>query len=160
MGEALIDVLFTGSLAAILAFACPLSHMITLMNASHLLGISIQALHFIIMRCVPTAEQKEAGGMYTPKQPVLNHNYNRSISICYVADIEYKRLGREAARGSKASGSKAKRSGLWFIPSAIRHTKTLESIKSKVTTKGTYIQLAVTLLSSVLKLILKPINLY
>lgn len=54
-----------GSLAAILAFACPLSHMITLMNASHLIGICIQALHFIVMRCVPTAEQIEAGG----KQP-------------------------------------------------------------------------------------------
>lgn len=51
-----------GSLAAILAFACPLSHMITLMNASHLIGIAIQALHFIVMRCVPTAEQIEAGG--------------------------------------------------------------------------------------------------
>lgn len=56
-------VFFTGSLAAILAFACPLSHMITLMNASHLLNVSIQAFHFIIMRCVPTAEQMEAGGM-------------------------------------------------------------------------------------------------
>ncbi|XP_022813916.1 uncharacterized protein LOC111347795 [Spodoptera litura] len=112
-GSPVLAVFTAGSLAAILAFACPLSHMITLMNASHLLGISIQALHFIVMRCVPTAEQKEAG------------------------DIEYKRLGREAARGSKASGSKAKRSGLWFIPSAIRHTKTLESIKSKVTAKET-----------------------
>ncbi|CAH0585760.1 unnamed protein product [Chrysodeixis includens] len=106
-GSPVLAVFTAGSLAAILAFACPLSHMITLMNASHLLGISIQAFHFIIMRCVPTLEQKEAG------------------------DIEYKRLGRDA-RGSKASGSKTKR-GLWFIPSAIRHTKTLESIKSKVT---------------------------
>ncbi|CAH0691821.1 unnamed protein product [Spodoptera exigua] len=59
------------------------------------------------------------------------------VLAVFTADIEYKRLGREAARGSKASGSKAKRSGLWFIPSAIRHTKTLESIKSKVTTKET-----------------------
>ncbi|XP_059048525.1 uncharacterized protein LOC131843793 [Achroia grisella] len=98
-----------GSLAAILAFACPLSHMITLMNASHLLGISVQAFHFMIMRCVPTAEQKEAG------------------------DIEYKRLGIQGtSKITKPSDGKIKR-GLWFIPSAIRHTKTLESIKSKVT---------------------------
>lgn len=58
----MLYIIFPGSLAAILAFACPLSHMITLMNASHLLGITVQAFHFIIMRCVPTAEQKEAGG--------------------------------------------------------------------------------------------------
>lgn len=144
MGEALIVVSFTGSLAAILAFACPLSHMITLMNASHLLGISIQALHFIIMRCVPTAEQKEAGGKRTTSiLSAIFHEIHaifgkfQLLHVCHIADIEYKRLGREAARGSKASASKTKRSGLWFIPSAIRHTKTLESIKSKVT-KGTY----------------------
>lgn len=111
-GSPVLAVFTAGSLAAILAFACPLSHMITLMNASHLLSISIQAFHFIIMRCVPTAEQIEIG------------------------DIEYKRLGKETlTRGSKSSGSKNKR-GLWFIPS-IRHTKTLESIKSKVITKET-----------------------
>lgn len=133
MGEALIVVLFTGSLAAILAFACPLSHMITLMNASHLLGISIQALHFIIMRCVPTAEQKEAGGKSSIVFFFLNFSFLTYLMHCHIADIEYKRLGREAARGSKASANKTKRSGLWFIPSAIRHTKTLESIKSKVT---------------------------
>ncbi|XP_045498578.1 uncharacterized protein LOC123696457 isoform X2 [Colias croceus] len=105
-GSPVLAVFTAGSLAAILAFACPLSHMITLMNASHLLGITIQALHFIIMRCVPTAEQIEAG------------------------DVEYKRLGI-GGKTRKASGMKSKRS-LWFIPSAIRHTKTLESIKSKV----------------------------
>ncbi|CAG9561968.1 unnamed protein product [Danaus chrysippus] len=107
-GSPVLAVFTAGSLAAILAFACPLSHMITLMNASHLLGITIQAFHFIVLRCVPTAEQMEAG------------------------DIEYKRLGNETtARTAKCSEKKAKR-GLWFIPSAIRHTKTLESIKSKV----------------------------
>lgn len=113
-GSPVLAVFTAGSLAAILAFACPLSHMITLMNASHLICISIQAFHFIIMRCTPTAEQKEAG------------------------DIEYKRLGKDSApRGSKSTtGSKPKR-GLWFIPSSIRHTKTLESIKSKVTAKET-----------------------
>ncbi|KAJ0176658.1 hypothetical protein K1T71_007837 [Dendrolimus kikuchii] len=117
-GSPVLAVFTAGSLAAILAFACPLSHMITLMNASHLLSISIQAFHFIIMRCTPTAEQKEAG------------------------DIEYKRLGKDnnttknIPRGSKPMGSKSKR-GLWFIPSSIRHTKTLESIKSKVTSKET-----------------------
>ncbi|CAK1551062.1 unnamed protein product [Leptosia nina] len=105
-GSPVLAVFTAGSLAAILAFACPLSHMITLMNASHLLSVTIQALHFIIMRCVPTAEQIEAG------------------------DVEYKRLGiGNTAR--KSSGVKRKRS-LWFIPSSIRHTKTLESIKSKV----------------------------
>lgn len=62
MNETLMSLNILGSLAAILAFACPLSHMITLMNASHLIGLSIQAIHFIIMRCVPTAEQIEAGG--------------------------------------------------------------------------------------------------
>ncbi|KAI8436769.1 hypothetical protein MSG28_010236 [Choristoneura fumiferana] len=102
----------TGSLAAILAFACPLSHMITLMNASHLIGIAIQAFHFMIMRCVPTAEQKEAG------------------------DVEYKRLGTEG-KARVAKIPEKKKRGLWFIPSAIRHTKTLESIKSKVTAKET-----------------------
>ncbi|XP_061383804.1 uncharacterized protein LOC116770190 [Danaus plexippus] len=107
-GSPVLAVFTAGSLAAILAFACPLSHMITLMNASHLLGITIQAFHFIVLRCVPTAEQMEAG------------------------DIEYKRLGNETTeRTAKCSEKKAKR-GLWFIPSAIRHTKTLESIKSKV----------------------------
>ncbi|XP_060803169.1 cationic amino acid transporter 3 isoform X3 [Amyelois transitella] len=112
-GSPVLAVFTAGSLAAILAFACPLSHMITLMNASHLLGIAVQALHFIVMRCEPTAEQKEAG------------------------DVEYKRLGIQGPSRSK-SGIKSKR-GLWFIPSAIRHTKTLESIKSKVaiTTKET-----------------------
>ncbi|XP_031766172.1 uncharacterized protein LOC113520667 isoform X1 [Galleria mellonella] len=108
-GSPVLAVFTAGSLAAILAFACPLSHMITLMNASHLLGISVQAFHFMIMRCVPTAEQKEAG------------------------DVEYKRLGIQGtSKATKSSGGKIKR-GLWFIPSAIRHTKTLESIKSKVT---------------------------
>ncbi|CAG9786708.1 unnamed protein product [Diatraea saccharalis] len=98
--------------AAILAFACPLSHMITLMNASHLLSIAVQAFQFMIMRCVPTAEQKEAG------------------------NIEYKRLGTDGtSRNLKSTGAKPKH-GLWFIPSAIRHTKTLESIKSKITNKG------------------------
>lgn len=58
----IINELFSGSLSAILAFACPLAHMITLMNASHLLSVTIQAFHFIIMQCVPTAEQMEAGG--------------------------------------------------------------------------------------------------
>ncbi|XP_049873849.1 uncharacterized protein LOC126372224 isoform X3 [Pectinophora gossypiella] len=112
-GSPVLAVFTAGSLAAILAFACPLSHMITLMNASHLLGISIQAFHFILMRCVPTAEQIEAG------------------------DVEYKRLGTDStSKGIKPSGSKSKK-GLWFIPSAIRHTKTLESIKSKVTAKET-----------------------
>ncbi|XP_026327416.1 uncharacterized protein LOC113235744 [Hyposmocoma kahamanoa] len=112
-GSPVLAVFTAGSLAAILAFACPLSHMITLMNASHLIGIAIQALHFIVMRCVPTAEQIEAG------------------------DVEYKRLGKEGtSKGAKTSGHKANR-GLWFIPSAIRHTKTLESIKSKVTAKET-----------------------
>ncbi|XP_028171252.1 uncharacterized protein LOC114360683 isoform X2 [Ostrinia furnacalis] len=112
-GSPVLAVFTAGSLAAILAFACPLSHMITLMNASHLLGITVQAFHFIIMRCVPTAEQKEAG------------------------DVEYKRLGTEgSSRAMKSSSSKPKR-GLWFIPSAIRHTKTLESIKPKVTAKET-----------------------
>ncbi|OWR52232.1 hypothetical protein KGM_211255 [Danaus plexippus plexippus] len=107
-GSPVLAVFTAGSLAAILAFACPLSHMITLMNASHLLGITIQAFHFIVLRCVPAAEQMEAG------------------------DIEYKRLGNETTeRTAKCSEKKAKR-GLWFIPSAIRHTKTLESIKSKV----------------------------
>ncbi|XP_063364236.1 uncharacterized protein LOC134652931 [Cydia amplana] len=110
-GSPVLAVFTAGSLAAILAFACPLSHMITLMNASHLLGISVQAFHFMIMRCVPTAEQKEAG------------------------DIEYKRLDRGDTR-AKTSSKKSKR-GLWFIPSAIRHTKTLESIKSKVIAKET-----------------------
>ncbi|VVC89331.1 unnamed protein product [Leptidea sinapis] len=102
-GSPVLAVFTGGSLAAILAFACPLSHMITLMNASHLLSIAIQALHFIIMRCVPTVEQVEAG------------------------DVEYKRLGG----GSTSRKSLTKRA-LWFIPPAIRHTKTLESIKSKV----------------------------
>ncbi|XP_053609860.1 uncharacterized protein tadr isoform X2 [Plodia interpunctella] len=110
-GSPVLAVFTAGSLAAILAFACPLSHMVTLMNASHLLGIAVQALHFTIMRCEPTAEQKEAG------------------------DVEYKRLGIQGPSRSK-SGLKNKH-GLWFIPSAIRHTKTLESIKSKVTTKET-----------------------
>ncbi|XP_075977876.1 torn and diminished rhabdomeres [Anticarsia gemmatalis] len=109
-GSPVLAVFTAGSLAAILAFACPLSHMITLMNASHLLGISIQAFHFIVMRCVPTPEQKEAG------------------------DIEYKRLGRDGVRKQSCA---SKKRGLWFIPSAIRHTKTLESIKSKVITKET-----------------------
>ncbi|XP_068633616.1 high affinity cationic amino acid transporter 1 [Battus philenor] len=108
-GSPVLAVFTAGSLAAILAFACPLSHMIALMNASHLFGITIQAFHFIIMRCVPTKEQMEAG------------------------DIEYKRLGTEGtSRIVKSASVKSKR-GLWFIPSAIRHTKTLESIKSKVT---------------------------
>ncbi|CAG4982975.1 unnamed protein product [Parnassius apollo] len=108
-GSPVLAVFTAGSLAAILAFACPLSHMITLMNASHLFGITIQAFHFIIMRCVPTAEQMEAG------------------------NIEYKRLGPEGnSRVIKSTSMKSKR-GLWFIPSAIRHTKTLDSIKSKVT---------------------------
>ncbi|CAH2048605.1 unnamed protein product, partial [Iphiclides podalirius] len=111
-GSPVLAVFTAGSLAAILAFACPLSHMITLMNASHLFGITIQAFHFIIMRCVPTMEQMEAG------------------------NIEYKRLGTEHGGGTsrvvKSISMKSKRS-LWFIPSAIRHTKTLESIKSKVT---------------------------
>ncbi|KAM3965399.1 torn and diminished rhabdomeres [Aphomia sociella] len=112
-GSPVLAVFTAGSLAAILAFACPLSHMITLMNASHLLGIAVQAFHFVIMRCVPTAEQKEAG------------------------DVEYKRLGIQGtSKVTKPSNGKTKR-GLWFIPSAIRHTKTLESIKSKVTTKET-----------------------
>ncbi|CAH2232845.1 jg16606 [Pararge aegeria aegeria] len=106
-GSPVLAVFTAGSLAAILAFACPLSHMITLMNGSHLLSISIQAFNYIILRCVPTAEQMEAG------------------------DVEYKRLGNESKR-AKSSEKKAKR-GLWFIPSALRHTKTLESIKSKVT---------------------------
>ncbi|XP_045448259.1 uncharacterized protein LOC123656637 [Melitaea cinxia] len=107
-GSPVLAVFTAGSLSAILAFACPLSHMITLMNASHLLSVTIQAFHFIIMQCVPTAEQMEAG------------------------DVEYKRLGNEnPSRAAKSSERKAKR-GLWFIPSAIRHTKTLESIKSKV----------------------------
>ncbi|KAG6443731.1 uncharacterized protein LOC115456082 [Manduca sexta] len=110
-GSPVLAVFTAGSLSAILAFACPLSHMITLMNASHLLGISIQAFHYIVMRCVPTPEQIEIG------------------------DIEYKRLGRDVPRGSKSCGTKKR--GLWFIPSAIRHTKTLESIKSKVTVKET-----------------------
>lgn len=104
-GSPVLAVFTAGSLAAILAFACPLSHMITLMNASHLIGISIQAFHFIIMRCVPTPEQKEAG------------------------DIEYKRLGKDGVRKHSCA---SKKRGLWFIPSVIRHTKTLESIKSKV----------------------------
>ncbi|XP_072949178.1 uncharacterized protein tadr [Epargyreus clarus] len=108
-GSPVLAVFTAGSLAAILAFACPLSHMITLINASHLMSICIQALHFIIMRCIPTAEQMEAG------------------------DVEYKRLGTEGtSRGTKSATAKPKR-GLWFIPSAMRHTKTLESIKSKVT---------------------------
>ncbi|XP_012551049.1 uncharacterized protein LOC114252688 [Bombyx mandarina] len=112
-GSPVLAVFTAGSLAAILAFACPLSHMITLMNASHLLSISIQAFHLMVMRCVPTLEQKEAG------------------------DVEYKRLGRDAApRGSKSTSSRG-RGSLWFIPSAIRHTKTLESIKSKVISKET-----------------------
>ncbi|XP_045772867.1 uncharacterized protein LOC123872575 isoform X2 [Maniola jurtina] len=111
-GSPVLAVFTAGSLAAILAFACPLSHMITLMNASHLLSISIQAFNFIILRCVPTAEQMEAG------------------------DVEYKRLGNENTRAAKSSEKKAKR-GLWFIPSALRHTKTLESIKSKVTKADT-----------------------
>ncbi|XP_050351230.1 uncharacterized protein LOC126773992 [Nymphalis io] len=107
-GSPVLAVFTAGSLAAILAFACPLSHMITLMNASHLLSVCIQAFHFIVMQCVPTTEQMEAG------------------------DVEYKRLGNEnPLRAAKSSEKKAKR-GLWFIPSAIRHTKTLESIKSKV----------------------------
>ncbi|XP_052741360.1 uncharacterized protein LOC112044469 [Bicyclus anynana] len=105
-GSPVLAVFTAGSLAAILAFACPLSHMITLMNASHLLSISIEAFNFIILRCVPTAEQMESG------------------------DVEYKRLGNDKTR-AKSSEKKAKR-GLWFIPSALRHTKTLESIKSKV----------------------------
>ncbi|KAI5644289.1 hypothetical protein NE865_03658 [Phthorimaea operculella] len=114
-GSPVLAVFTAGSLAAILAFACPLSHMITLMNASHLLGIAIQAFHFIIMRCVPTAEQIEAG------------------------DVEYKRLGKESTSKGlvKATASKSKRGSLWFIPSSIRHTKTLESIKSKITVKET-----------------------
>ncbi|XP_013165156.1 PREDICTED: uncharacterized protein LOC106116002 isoform X1 [Papilio xuthus] len=108
-GSPVLAVFTAGSLAAILAFACPLSHMITLMNASHLFGITIQAFHFMIMRCVPTKEQMDAG------------------------NIEYKRLGTEgSSRVVKSASVKSKR-GLWFIPSAIRHTKTLESIKSKVT---------------------------
>ncbi|CAK1580232.1 unnamed protein product [Parnassius mnemosyne] len=108
-GSPVLAVFTAGYLAAILAFACPLSHMITLINASHLFGITIQAFHFIVMRCVPTAEQMEAG------------------------NIEYKRLGSEGnSRVIKSTSMKSKR-GLWFIPSAIRHTKTLESIKSKVT---------------------------
>ncbi|XP_047503773.1 uncharacterized protein LOC125048867 isoform X1 [Pieris napi] len=107
-GSPVLAVFTAGSLAAILAFACPLAHMITLMNASHLMSLTIQALHFIIMRCVPTTEQIEAG------------------------DVEYKRLGIGTSIATrKSSGLKRKRS-LWFIPSAIRHTKTLESIKSKV----------------------------
>ncbi|XP_041979631.1 uncharacterized protein LOC121733439 [Aricia agestis] len=106
-GSPVLAVFTAGSLAAILAFACPLSHMITLMNASHLFSITIQAFHFIILRCYPTTEQRDAG------------------------DVEYKRLGTESTRMAKSSEKKAKR-GLWFIPSALRHTKTLESIKSKV----------------------------
>lgn len=94
----------TGSLAAILAFACPLSHMITLMNASHLIGIAIQALHFMIMRCVPTAEQKEAGGKVT-KFKIINTGtiICTIVSSCHseyprnmvISDVEYKRLGTE-----------------------------------------------------------------
>lgn len=64
-----------GSLAAILAFACPLSHMITLMNASHLLGISMQAFHFIIMRCVPTTEQIEAGGKLLCEMSIVEKQF-------------------------------------------------------------------------------------
>ncbi|CAH0398376.1 unnamed protein product [Chilo suppressalis] len=112
-GSPVLAVFTAGSLAAILAFACPLSHMITLMNASHLLSIAVQAFHFMVMRCVPTTEQKEAG------------------------NIEYKRLGTDGtSRTTKSTGTKTKH-GLWFIPSAIRHTKTLESIKSKITNKET-----------------------
>lgn len=55
---------------------------------------------------------------------------------CLLPDIEYKRLGTErggcTSRVVKSTSMKSRR-GLWFIPSAIRHTKTLESIKSKVT---------------------------
>lgn len=74
--QLIVSLLILGSLAAILAFACPLSHMITLMNASHLLGIVVQAFHFIIMRCVPTAEQKEAG---SKNQIAYLIPYNNSI---------------------------------------------------------------------------------
>lgn len=64
-----------------------------------------------------------------------NDWYTKNNKTHFVTDIEYKRLGKETLpRGSKSTGSKNKR-GLWFIPS-IRHTKTLESIKSKVITKG------------------------
>ncbi|KAL4713971.1 hypothetical protein ACJJTC_005602 [Scirpophaga incertulas] len=111
-GSPVLAVFTAGSLAAILAFACPLSHMITLMNGSHLLGIAVQAFHFIVMRCVPTPEQKEAG------------------------DIEYKPLAAEGPSRTTKPNSKPKH-GLWFIPSAIRHTKTLESIKSKIIAKET-----------------------
>ncbi|KAG7308683.1 hypothetical protein JYU34_005905 [Plutella xylostella] len=112
-GSPVLAVFTAGSLAAILAFACPLSHMITLMNASHLLGIIIQSLNLVIMRCVPTIEQKEAG------------------------DVEYKRLGKPGPSSRPKSHGKSKRAPLWFIPNAIRQTKTLESIKSKVTSKET-----------------------
>ncbi|GBP93731.1 hypothetical protein EVAR_84682_1 [Eumeta japonica] len=110
-GSPVLAVFTAGSLAAILAFACPLSHMITLMNASHLLGIAIKAFHFTIMRCVPTAEQREAG------------------------DVEYTRLNAEKKSTKTQKIGSNNKSGLWFIRSALRHTKTLESIKSKIITK-------------------------
>lgn len=63
--------------------------------------------------------------------------FSKYDTIYLISDVEYKRLGKEGtSKEAKTSGHKANR-GLWFIPSAIRHTKTLESIKSKVTAKGT-----------------------
>ncbi|KAF7283777.1 hypothetical protein GWI33_023023 [Rhynchophorus ferrugineus] len=82
-GAPVLAIFATGSLAAILAFACPLSHLIKLLNASCLL------------KCVLTSCQI----LYTRYKPDITYN---EVQVS-TSNIQYSKLSQSTSRSSTKS---------------------------------------------------------
>jgi hypothetical protein len=84
-----------GSLSAILAFACPLSHLIKLTCTTQVLVWALEAGTLLHLQCQPEHSKEEP------------------------TDVQYKRLAGTQVRPTRGARLAA---GLWFLPRSIRQS--------------------------------------